>query len=117
MGRHGCGEVSDGMPLPLLRCRFGAAQDHCQSHQPRWTRDSVLNALPEAVQDVVRRRHESGWTPMGRLGTPADVRNAVALLCSEEAGWITGQLIAVDDGASLMDSSLPLIFNSRCYSR
>jgi NAD(P)-dependent dehydrogenase (short-subunit alcohol dehydrogenase family) len=42
------------------------------------------------------------------LGTPADIRNAVTLLCSEEAGWITGQLIAVDGGASLMDGALPL---------
>jgi len=32
----------------------------------------------------------------------------VALLCSEEAGWITGQLIAVDGGAGLMDAALPL---------
>jgi hypothetical protein len=32
----------------------------------------------------------------------------VALLCSEEAGWITGQVIAVDDGSSLMDPGLPL---------
>ena len=45
---------------------------------------------------------------MGRLGTPADIGNAVALLCSEEAGWITGQLIAVDGGAGLMDAALPL---------
>jgi NAD(P)-dependent dehydrogenase (short-subunit alcohol dehydrogenase family) len=33
---------------------------------------------------------------------------AVALLCSEEANWITGQLIDVDGGASLMDEHLPL---------
>ena len=45
---------------------------------------------------------------MGRLGTPADVGNAVALLCSDEANWITGQLIDVDGGASLMDARLPL---------
>jgi NAD(P)-dependent dehydrogenase (short-subunit alcohol dehydrogenase family) len=45
---------------------------------------------------------------MGRLGTPADIGNAVVLLCSEEAGWITGQLIAVDGGAGLMDAALPL---------
>ena len=75
---------------------------------PGWIEDSVLNTLPEAVQQSIRSWHENGWTPMGRLGTPADIGNAVALLCSEDAGWITGQLIAVDGGASLMDSALPL---------
>ena len=75
---------------------------------PGVTEDSVLNSLPQQVQDIARAWHESGWTPMGRLGTPADVGNAVALLCSEEAGWITGQVIAVDGGASLVDTLFPL---------
>ena len=75
---------------------------------PGWIEDSVLNSLPEAVQQTIRSWHQGGWTPMGRLGTPADIGNAVALLCSEEAGWITGQLIDVDGGASLMDAHLPL---------
>src|SRR6185312_5737627 len=75
---------------------------------PGWIEDSVLNSLPEAVQETIRSWHQGGWTPMGRLGTPADIGNAVALLCSEEAGWITGQLIDVDGGASLMDAHLPL---------
>lgn len=75
---------------------------------PGWTEDSVLNSLPEGVQNSIRSWHESGWTPMGRLGTPADIGNAVALLCSEEAGWITGQVIAADGGSSLMESALPL---------
>lgn len=75
---------------------------------PGLTEDSVLNTLPTEVQHQARAWHEGGWTPMGRLGTPADVGNAVVLLCSEEAGWITGQVIAVDGGASLMDTVLPL---------
>ena len=75
---------------------------------PGWIEDSVLNTLPEAAQNLIRNWHQGGWTPMGRLGTPADIGNAVALLCSEEAGWITGQLIAVDGGAGLMDAALPL---------
>ena len=75
---------------------------------PGWIEDSVLNTLPEAAQNLIRKWHQGGWTPMGRLGTPADIGNAVALLCSEEAGWITGQLIAVDGGAGLMDAALPL---------
>jgi len=75
---------------------------------PGWIEDSVLNSLPEPVQKTIHEWHEGGWTPMGRLGTPADIGNAVTLLCSEEAGWITGQTIAVDGGASLMDGALPL---------
>ena len=77
---------------------------------PGWVEDSVLNSLPEAFQTGLREWQERGWTPMGRLGTPADIGNAVALICSEEAGWITGQLIDVDGGASLVDAHLPLEF-------
>lgn len=77
---------------------------------PGWVEDSVLNSLPEAFQTGLREWQERGWTPMGRLGTPSDVGNAVALICSEEANWITGQLIDVDGGASLVDAHLPLEF-------
>jgi NAD(P)-dependent dehydrogenase (short-subunit alcohol dehydrogenase family) len=70
---------------------------------PGWTEDSVLNSLPEAVQDLLRNWHSGGWTPMRRLGTPADIGNVAALLCSEDAGWITGQVIYADGGASLMN--------------
>ena len=75
---------------------------------PGLTDDSVFNGLPKEVQDVTKRWHESGWTPMGRMGTPADIGAAVALLCSEDAGWITGQVIHTDGGASLMDTVFPL---------
>jgi enoyl-[acyl-carrier protein] reductase III len=75
---------------------------------PGWTEDSVLDTLPEAMQQQIKNWHHAGWTPMGRLGTPGDAGNAVALLCAEEAGWITGQIIAADGGASLMDAGLPL---------
>lgn len=75
---------------------------------PGWVDDSVLNTLPAPVVQMIRDHHEHGWTPMRRLGTPADVGNAVALLCSKEAGFITGQLIAVDGGAGLMDPAVPL---------
>jgi enoyl-[acyl-carrier protein] reductase III len=74
---------------------------------PGWTEDSVLNSLPEAVQDLLRKWHGSGWTPMRRLGTPADIGNVAALLCSEDAGWITGQNIYADGGASLMNAEVP----------
>lgn len=75
---------------------------------PGWVDDSVLNTLPDPVVQMIREHHQNGWTPMRRLGTPADVGNAVALFCSKEAGWITGQLVAVDGGMGLMDPAVPL---------
>jgi NAD(P)-dependent dehydrogenase (short-subunit alcohol dehydrogenase family) len=80
------------------------------SISPGWVEDSVLNSLPQSFQDGIREWQERGWTPMGRLGTPADIGNAVSMICSEEAGWITGQLIDVDGGASLVDAHLPVEF-------
>jgi len=74
---------------------------------PGWTEDSVLNTLPEQAQQLIRNWHVRGWTPMGRLGTPQDVGNVAALLCSEKAGWITGQVIYADGGASLMNPEVP----------
>jgi enoyl-[acyl-carrier protein] reductase III len=74
---------------------------------PGWTEDSVLNTLPPQAQDLIRNWHKRGWTPMGRLGTPEDVGNAVALFCSPQAAWITGQIVYVDGGASLMNAEVP----------
>lgn len=43
----------------------------------------------------------STYTPMKRLGTPDDIANVVAFLCSAEAAWICGQTLMVDGGLSL----------------
>ena len=67
---------------------------------PGATEDSVFNTLPAEVLQTLRKWAESGWVPMRRLTTPADVGNLVALLCSKEAGFVTGQTVYVDGGAS-----------------
>ena len=53
--------------------------------------------LPDKVREDALAR-----TPAGRLGQPEDVATAVAFLCSEEAGFITGQVLGVDGGMVLM---------------
>ena len=74
---------------------------------PAWTEGSVLNTLPAEAQDLIRQWHQGGWTPMRRLVTPADVGDGAALLASAEASFVTGQLLRVDGGASLMNAEVP----------
>jgi NAD(P)-dependent dehydrogenase (short-subunit alcohol dehydrogenase family) len=57
---------------------------------PGLTEDSVLNSLPDQAVQLARDWHRR-WTPMGRLGTPADIGNVAALLCSDDAAWITAR--------------------------
>jgi NAD(P)-dependent dehydrogenase (short-subunit alcohol dehydrogenase family) len=40
--------------------------------------------------------------PMKRLGTPADISNAVSYLLSEQSSWTTGQVLHVDGGLSTL---------------
>jgi len=75
---------------------------------PGATDDSVVSRLPAEVFQAIKAWHESGWTPMRRVGTPSDIGNAVMLLCMDEASFITGQTVHVDGGASIMDSVFPL---------
>lgn len=42
------------------------------------------------------------YTPLGRAGTPEDIAGAVAMLVSPEARWVTGQVVVVDGGLSLL---------------
>jgi len=69
---------------------------------------TVVGQTPQEWQDAVMEWVEAGWTPMRRRATPGDIADACALLCSDEARFVTGQAIAVDGGSSLMNSHFPL---------
>jgi 3-oxoacyl-[acyl-carrier protein] reductase len=40
-------------------------------------------------------------TPLGRLGDPENVAGAVRFLCSDEAAFITGEVLLVDGGLGM----------------
>ena len=48
-----------------------------------------------------RIKQQAAGAPMGRLGDPAEFGAACAFLCSQHAGYITGQTVGVDGGALL----------------
>ena len=39
--------------------------------------------------------------PLGRVGTPADIANAITFLCSDNAAFITGHPLVVDGGLTI----------------
>ena len=57
----------------------------------------IETAMTEGLGEKVREAL-GAQIPMGRLGSPDDVAHAVAFLCSEEAAYVTGQVLPIDGG-------------------
>lgn len=74
----------------------------CNAVSPGWIATAMASDAfsvardPDAATRDALARH-----PMGRLGAPQDVANAVAWLASDQASWITGQCLTVDGGLSV----------------
>jgi len=72
------------------------------------SRSITVNAItPGFIDTGMTQQLEKTWIqeiksriPLGYLGTPRDVAEAVAFLASEEAKYITGQMLSVDGGMS-----------------
>ena len=58
----------------------------------------VIDTDMNAALDEETRAALIDETPLERIGTPEDVARAVAYLCSEEASFITGQILGVNGG-------------------
>ena len=60
---------------------------------PGWIETAMTTALPDDLKDKMR-----SMVPLGRTGTDLDVAHAVKFLASEEAGYITGEVLKVNGG-------------------
>lgn len=60
---------------------------------PGFIETEMTEVLPEKIKEEIK-----GNIPFGTLGKPEDVAAAVMFLASEEAGYITGQVLHVDGG-------------------
>jgi 3-oxoacyl-[acyl-carrier protein] reductase len=63
---------------------------------PGFIQTEMTEVLPEAVKKAAK-----DVIPVKRMGQPADVAAAVAFLCSDEASYITGQVLCVDGGMAM----------------
>jgi 3-oxoacyl-[acyl-carrier protein] reductase len=63
---------------------------------PGYVSTQLTDVLPEEAKAAMLSA-----TPLGRLGDPADVAGAVRFLCSDEASFITGEVLLVDGGLGM----------------
>jgi 3-oxoacyl-[acyl-carrier protein] reductase len=63
---------------------------------PGYVKTQLTDVLPEEATEAMLKN-----TPLGRLGEPDDVAGAVRFLCSDEAAFITGEVLLVDGGLGM----------------
>ncbi len=63
---------------------------------PGYVKTQLTDVLPEDATNAML-----GNTPLGRLGDPEDVAGAVRFLCSDDASFITGEVLLVDGGLGM----------------
>jgi 3-oxoacyl-[acyl-carrier protein] reductase len=72
---------------------LGGKQVTCNVVAPGFITTDMTDALSEKIRDQVK-----GLIPMRRFGEPGEIASVVAFLASEQAAYLTGQVICVDGG-------------------
>ena len=75
---------------------FGSRNITCNAVAPGFIDTDMTHGLSDDFKTFVQ-----GHAPAGRLGKPADIAPAVLFLASEEAAYITGQVLVIDGGLTL----------------
>ena len=82
----------------------GLSRHPGKSNQPGAVDTEGARAIG-AMSDEVRAAY-TARTPLGRVGTPADIASVAVFLASDEAGWLTGECLAVSGGLRSCFSSI-----------
>ncbi len=84
-----------GMTKSLAK-ELGSRHITANAVAPGFIDTDMTRVLPEAAKTALL-----GQIPLGALGRPEDIGSAVAFLASEQAGYITGQVLGVDGGMGM----------------
>jgi 3-oxoacyl-[acyl-carrier protein] reductase len=84
-----------GLTKALAR-ELGSRGVRVNAVAPGYIATELTDVLSEEIRGAIL-----GNTPMGRLGNPEDVAAAVRFLCSDEAAFITGDVLLVDGGLGM----------------
>ena len=85
-------ELLIGLTLAMAR-EVASRNITCNAVAPGFIETAMTSGLPDEFKQTALK-----LIPLGRVGAPADVANAVAFLASEEAGYITGHVLNVNGG-------------------
>lgn len=105
--------VGQGMPMHAsIAAAKGAVEGLVRSLAAEWAPRVRVNAIAPALTDTglaarllstpEKRAALAARYPLERLGTPHDAAALARFLLSDESGWITGQVLAVDGGLSTL---------------
>jgi 3-oxoacyl-[acyl-carrier protein] reductase len=84
-----------GLTKALAR-ELGSRGVRVNAIAPGYISTELTDVLPEEARSLILKN-----TPLGRLGEPEDVARAVRFLCSDEAAFITGDVLLVDGGLGM----------------
>ncbi len=88
--------VEEAGELDILVNNAGITRDGLHVVAPGYVNTRLTDVLPEEARGLMLTN-----TPLGRLGDPDDVAGAVRFLCSDEASFITGEVLLVDGGLGM----------------
>jgi 3-oxoacyl-[acyl-carrier protein] reductase len=98
-GAYAASKAGLAMLVKVAALELGAAGVRVNALAPGLVATPLTAPLVEA-HELLEEYVEN--TPLGRHGQPGDVARAALFLVSDEATWMTGDLIAIDGGAQLM---------------
>ncbi len=106
-GTHYCGsKAAINMFTKVLAIELGPHQIRVNAVAPGLILDEVMSLpVPEGANEYVGTLLKG--IPLGRTGRPEDIADAVLFVCSEQASWLSGEVIGVNGGSQAGRTHLP----------